>query len=58
VINDHLPIEEAGGEYSSDRKKTKKNGGNHPASNVTIDFFIWGVFYLLKNQSYMYETDG
>jgi hypothetical protein len=38
VINDHLPIEEASGEYSSD----------HPASNVTINFFIWGVTYLLK----------
>jgi hypothetical protein len=24
VINDHLPIEEASGEYSSDRKKLKK----------------------------------
>jgi hypothetical protein len=24
VINDHLPIEEASGEYSSDRKKIKK----------------------------------
>jgi hypothetical protein len=57
VINDHLPIEETSGEYSSDRK-TQKNGGNHPASNVTIDFFIWGVTYLLKNRSYMYKTDG
>jgi hypothetical protein len=24
VINDHLPIEEASGEYSSDRKKPEK----------------------------------
>jgi hypothetical protein len=24
VINDHLPIEEASGEYSSDRKKLEK----------------------------------
>jgi hypothetical protein len=55
---DDLLIEETSGEYSSDRKKTRKNGGNHPASNVTIDFFIWGVTYLLKNQSYMYKTDG
>ncbi len=39
-------------------QKTWKNGGNHPASNVTIDFFIWGVTYLLKNQSYMYKNDG
>jgi hypothetical protein len=58
VINDHLPIEETSGEHSSDRKRIKKNGGNHPASNVTIDFFIWGVTYLLKNRSYMYKTDG
>jgi hypothetical protein len=56
VINDHLPIEEASGEYSSDRKKLEKIGGNHLASNVTIDFIIWGVTYLLKNQSY--KTDG
>jgi hypothetical protein len=42
VINDHLPIEEAIGEYSSDRK-TRTNGDNQPASNVTMDFFIWGV---------------
>jgi hypothetical protein len=39
-------------------QKTLKNGGNHPASNVTIDFFIWRVTYLLKNRSYMYKTDG
>ncbi len=58
VINDHLPIEEASGGYSSDRKKTRKNGGNHPASNATIDFFIWGVTYLIKNRSYMYKSDG
>jgi hypothetical protein len=57
VINDHLPIEEASGEYSSDRKKFKKNGSNHLASNVTIDFFIWGVTYLLKNRSFMYKND-
>jgi hypothetical protein len=38
-------------------QKTKKNGGNHPASNVTIDFFILGVTYLLKNRSCLYETD-
>jgi hypothetical protein len=58
VINDHLPIEEASGEYSSDHKKLLKNGGNHPASNVTIDFFVWGVTYFLKNRSYTYKTDG
>ncbi len=39
-------------------QKTRKNGGNHPAGNVTIDFFIWGVTYLLKSRSYMYKTDG
>jgi hypothetical protein len=58
VINDHLLIEEASREYSSDHKKTQTNGGNHSASNVTINFFIWGVTYLLKNRSYMYKTDG
>jgi hypothetical protein len=58
VINDYLLIEETSGEYSSDRKILKKNGGNHPASNVTINFFIWGVTYLLKNRSYLYKTDG
>jgi hypothetical protein len=26
VINDHLPVEEASGEYSSNRKKLKKMG--------------------------------
>jgi hypothetical protein len=45
VINDHLPIEETSGENSSDRKRLQRNCGNHPASNVTIDFFIWGVTY-------------
>ncbi len=39
-------------------QKTRKNGGNLPASNFTIDFFIWGATYLLKHQSYMYKTDG
>jgi hypothetical protein len=58
VINDYLPIEDTSGEYSSDCKILKKNGGNHPASNITINFSIWGVTYLLKNQSYMYKTDG
>ncbi len=24
---------------------------------VTLEFFIWGVTDLLKNQSYMYNTD-
>jgi hypothetical protein len=43
VINDHLPLEETSGEYSSDRKRLEKKCGNHPASNVTIDFFILGV---------------
>ncbi len=43
VINDHLPIEETSGEYSSDRKRLEK---------------MAGVTYLLKNQLYMYKTDG
>jgi hypothetical protein len=55
VINDHLPKGEGSGEYSFDRRKLEKNYGNHPASNITIDFFIWGVTYLLKNQLYMYR---
>jgi hypothetical protein len=46
VIKDHLPIEETSGEYSSDRKRLEKMA----ASNVTIDFLIWGVTYLLKVQ--------
>jgi hypothetical protein len=58
VINAHLPIGEASEEYSSDRKKTQKNGGNQSASNVTINFLIWGVTYILKNRSYMYKNDG
>jgi hypothetical protein len=58
VINDNLAIEEASGKYSSDKRKLEKTRGNHPASNVMIDFFICGVTYLLKNQSYMYKTDG
>jgi hypothetical protein len=56
VINDHLPIEEASRENSFDSRKLKKSD-NHPASNVTINFFIWGVTYLLKNQPYMHKTD-
>ncbi len=30
-------------------KKTKKNGGSHQASNVTLKFFIMGIAYPLKN---------
>jgi hypothetical protein len=40
VVNGHLLIEEASGEYSSEFRKLYKKGGNHPASNVMIDFFI------------------
>ncbi len=29
-------------------QKTKKNGSNHPASNVTINFFIWKSHLPLK----------
>jgi hypothetical protein len=57
VISDHWPIEEASG-CTVPIAKISKNGGNHPASNITIDFYIWGVTYLLKNQSYMYKTGG
>jgi hypothetical protein len=49
VINCHLPIEEASGEYSSDRKKLEKMAAIILPSNVTINFFIWGVTYRLKN---------
>jgi hypothetical protein len=57
VINDHLPIDQAGRGYCSDRRKILKNGGNHTVSNITLDFFIQGVAYLLKNESYMYSTN-
>ncbi len=57
VINAHLPIDQAGGSYCSDRKKKGlKNGGNHSVSNITLEFFIRGVTYLLQNESYMYGT--
>jgi hypothetical protein len=35
MINDHLLIEEASGEYISNHRKLKK-GSNHPASNITM----------------------
>ncbi len=38
--------------------KTRKNVSSNPASNVTRDFFIWGVTELLKNISYMYKPNG
>ncbi len=57
VINAHLPIDQAGGSYCSRSQKDLKNGGNHPVSNITLDFFIQGVTYLLKNESYMNSTD-
>jgi hypothetical protein len=34
----------------------KKNGHNHPVSNIMLEFFILGVTYLLKNESFMYST--
>jgi hypothetical protein len=37
--------------------ESSKNGDNHPVSNITLEFFILGVTYLLKNESYMYSTD-
>ncbi len=57
VINVHLPIDQAGGSYCFDHKKVKRNGDNHPISNITPEFFIQGVTYLLKNESYMYSID-
>jgi hypothetical protein len=57
VINAHLPRDQAGISYCSDRKKVWKNGGNHPVSNITPEFFIQGVTYILKNESYMYSTN-
>jgi hypothetical protein len=42
VINDHLPIEEASGEFSSDKKNLEKIA----ASNVTIEFVILGVTHI------------
>jgi hypothetical protein len=56
MINDHLLIEEACGEYSSDCRKLEKIVAIIQQV-VSIDFFIWGVTYLLKNQSYMYKID-
>jgi hypothetical protein len=53
VINAYLLIVQAGGSYCSDLK----NGGNHPVSNIMLDFFIQGVTYLLKKESYMYSTN-
>jgi hypothetical protein len=57
VINAHLPIDQAGISYYSDRRKCLKNGGDHPISNIKLEFFIQGVTYLLKNESYLYNTD-
>ncbi len=38
-------------------QKLWKNCGNHPASIITLEFFIWGVTCLLKNESHKYYTD-
>jgi hypothetical protein len=56
VINDHLPIEETSGDYSSDRKRLEKIAAI--ILNVTSRWISspWGVTYLLKNQLYMYKT--
>jgi hypothetical protein len=56
VINAHLPIDQAGRITVLIKKKVWKNGGNHPLSEITPEFFIQGVTYLLKNESYMYST--
>jgi hypothetical protein len=44
-------------EVLSRSQKVRKNCGNHPASNITLEFFFWGVTYLLKNESYKYNND-
>jgi hypothetical protein len=33
-----------------------KNCGSGPVNNITLEFFIQGVTYLLKNEPY--STDG
>ncbi len=38
-------------------QKVNKDCRNHPSSNIMLEFFIWGVTYLLKNESYKYNTD-
>jgi hypothetical protein len=38
-------------------QKVGKNCGNNPASNITLELFIWKVTYLLMNESYKYNTD-
>jgi hypothetical protein len=57
VINDHLPIEEASGEYRSDRRRFGKMAAIIQGVISESIFFIWAVTYLLKNQSYMYKTN-
>jgi hypothetical protein len=57
VIDAHLPIDQAGGKLLFRSQKVSKNGDNHPVSNITLEFFIQGVTYLFKNESYMYSTD-
>jgi hypothetical protein len=56
-INAHLLIEETCGEFY-DCRKLEKITGDYPPRNVTLDFFNWGFTTLLKNQSYMYKTNG
>jgi hypothetical protein len=48
VISDHWPIDQAGGNTIL---IAERNGDNHPASKITLEFFIWGVTYHLKNES-------
>ncbi len=38
-------------------QKVRKKSGNHPASNISLEFFVQGVTYLLKNESYKYKTE-
>jgi hypothetical protein len=58
VINDHLPIEEVSEKVQFRSQKLEKMAAINYESNVTINFFIWGVTYLLKNRSYMYKNDA
>jgi hypothetical protein len=43
VINTYLPIDQAGGNYCSDRRNLKKQ--QQYSSNIMLEFFIRGVTY-------------
>jgi hypothetical protein len=38
-------------------KSHKKYGSSHPTSNNKLEFFIWGVTYLLQSKTHMFYTD-